>query len=198
MAAFFDISSGGSPIITGALSGSVVGSSDTTTDLVVNINFGEISPLNTNNYVKVVVPVAIRSDRDYQVSATITGGTNANAQALQRADIGFGVNNVRSMGSKSKVCSRSSHLVTSPFGNDPASNRSILPSGRVAYLSDLADVTTSTTVLSGPTLSENKSRANNNGYIFDAIFVVSPQFFANGNTTATITLTIGDGFGVPC
>src|SRR4051812_12021122 len=182
-ASFFDMASGGTPTITGALSGSVVGSSNISSDVVVTINFGEVSPLNTNPYIKVTVPIAIRSDRDYKVTATITGGTNINPQALQTSDIGFGINNIRAMGSKSKVCTRSQHLISSPFSNDPASNMSILPSGRVAFLSDLNDITTSTTVLSGPTLSENKSRSIDNGYIFDAIFVVTPQFFANGNTS---------------
>jgi hypothetical protein len=198
MAVFLDIASGGAPTITGALSGSVIGSSDVTTNLSVTINFGEVSPLNTSSYVKVTVPIAIRSDRDYKVTAAITGGTNANAQALQRTDIGFGINNFRSMGSKAKVCTKSTHLIYSPFNNDPASSMSILASGRVAFTSDLADPATGTTLVSGPTLSTTNRRDINNGYIFDAIFVIAPQFFANGNTTATITFTITDGFNAAC
>src|SRR6185369_11778335 len=94
-ATFFDIATGGAPTISGALSGSVTGSSSSGADLVVTINFGEVSPLNTNPYVKVIVPIAIRSEKDYKVTATITGGTNANPKAFQRADIGFGMNNIR-------------------------------------------------------------------------------------------------------
>src|SRR5437660_5208038 len=79
-----DISSGGLPTITGSGNGTLTGSSSVLNDLVVSINFGEISPLNTNPFVKVTVPIAIRSNQDYKVTASITGGTNANAQALQR------------------------------------------------------------------------------------------------------------------
>ena len=46
-------------------------------------------------------------------------------------------------------------------------------------MSDLGDVTTSTLILSGPRLSNsgNSTRQPNDGYIFDAIFVVTPQFY---------------------
>src|SRR2546430_17530144 len=79
----FDISSGGQPTITGASGGSVTGSSSLLNDLTVTINFGEISPANTNSIVYVVVPIGIRSTLPYQVTVTRTGPSNANAQALQ-------------------------------------------------------------------------------------------------------------------
>src|SRR5262245_35507588 len=71
-----DISSGGLPTITGAVSGSVTGSADVKTDLVVTINFGEVSPLNANSIVKVVVPIGIRSNQPYQVAVSMSGLTN--------------------------------------------------------------------------------------------------------------------------
>src|SRR5829696_9314776 len=77
-----DISSGGQPTITGAVNGSVTGNASVTSDLVVTINFGEVSPLNTNSIVKVIVPIAIRSNQPYQVSVSMSGLTNANAEAL--------------------------------------------------------------------------------------------------------------------
>lgn len=194
-----DISSGGAPTITGTLGGSVVGSSSVLNNLVVTINFGEISPANKNNIVKVVVPVAIRSNRAYQISAMVTGGTNANAQALQRTDVGFGVNNLRSMGANARVCTRSSHIFYSPFNNDPASNATINAAGRVTYPSTLNNVGVSTVILSGPRLSVgNAARRTNNGYIFDAILTITPQFFAPGVTSATITFTIANGPAAPC
>ena len=92
-----DISSGGQPTITGALSGSVTGSSSVVNNLAVTIDFGEISPANVNSLVKVVVPIAIRGGQPYQVAVTISGLGNANPQALQTSDIGFGANNMRAM-----------------------------------------------------------------------------------------------------
>ncbi|HQZ96676.1 MAG TPA: hypothetical protein PLP21_10175 [Pyrinomonadaceae bacterium] len=194
-----DISSGGSPTITGALSGSVSGSSSVLNNLSVTVDFGEVSPLNTNNIVKVVVPIAVRSNQPYRVRASLTTSTNANPQAVQTTDIGFGVNNFRAMGSNSRVCTRSSHIFYSPFNNDPSSGVTINASGRAQYPSDLSDIVGSTTILSGPRLSNGgASRATNDGYIFDAILVITPQFYAPGTTTAVITFTISAGPAVPC
>ena len=195
----FDISSGGAPTITGALGGSVTGSSSVLDHLIVTINFGEVSPLNANGIVKVIVPIAIRSQQQYQVDVSITSSTNANAQAVQETDIGFGANNFRSMGANSRICT-SPHVFYSPFNNDPASNVTINGSGRAAYPSSLNNIGASTVILSGPRLSQTAkaTRRSDNGYIFDAIFVITPQYYAAGSTTATLTFTISAGPAAPC
>lgn len=196
----FDISSGGAPTITGALSGSVTGSSSVITDLSVTINFGQVSPINTNSIVKVVVPIGIRSTAAYKVTATVTGSINANVQAIQRSDIGFGENNFRAMGSNSRVCNNSSHIFYTPFNNDPATGVTINgTTGRAQYPSTLDNIGTATTILSGPRLSQsNANRATNNGYIFDVIFTIVPQFYAVATTSSTITFTISAGPAAPC
>src|SRR4026209_3020556 len=97
-----DLSSGGRPTITGAVTGSVTGSSNVTNDLVVTINFGEVSPLNTNSIVKVIVPIAIRSNQPYQVAVSMSGLNNGNAQAGQASDVGFGLQNPRLLGGAGK------------------------------------------------------------------------------------------------
>lgn len=194
-----DISSGGAPTITGSSGGSVTGSSSVLNDLVVTINFGQLSPINANNVVKVTVPIAVRSNQAYTVRVTYSGSTNANPQAVQKSDIGFGLINWRAMGNNSRVCTRSPHLIYSPFANDPTLTRTIAPNGRAQYQSDLADITTATTILSGPRLSNGGgSRATNDGYIFDAVFAITPQFYAAGTTSATLTFTISAGPNVPC
>jgi hypothetical protein len=195
-----DISAGGQPTITGAVSGSVTGSSSVTSDLVVTINFGEVSPLNTNSIVKVVVPIAIRSNQPYQVAVSVSGLSNANAQALQASDIGFGVQNIRILGGAGKVCTQSTHSIRSPFNNDPSSSATVAANGRVAYTSSLANLTGSTVILSGPQLSKNNSanRQQSDGYVFDAIFTLTPQFFATGISSATLIFTIAAGPNVPC
>src|SRR5215218_7408159 len=93
-----DISSGGLPTITGDVNGSITGNASVLNDLIVTVNFGEISPLNTNSIVKVIVPIALRSNQPYQVSVSVSGLNNANAQALQAADIGLGLQNIRKLG----------------------------------------------------------------------------------------------------
>jgi len=195
-----DISSGGQPTITGAVSGSVTGNSDVRNDLVVTINFGEVSPLNTNSIVKVVVPVAVRSNQPYQVAVSMSGLNNANAQAVQASDVGFGLQNMRVLGGAGKICTQSTHIIRSPFNNDPSSSVSVGSDGRAAYSSSLANLSGSTIILSGPQLSKNNSsiRQQSDGYIFDAIFTLTPQFFATGISSATLLFTIAAGPNVPC
>lgn len=195
-----DISSGGQPTITGAVSGSVTGSASVLNDLVVTINFGEVSPLNTNPIVKVVIPIALRSNQPYQVSVSASGLNNANAQALQASDVGFGIQNLDLLGGAGKICTQSTHIITSPFNNDPAISATVGSNGRVSYASSLANLSGSTVILSGPVLSKNNSskRQNSDGYVFDAIFTVTPQFFAAGVSSATLIFSISPGPNVPC
>jgi hypothetical protein len=195
-----DISSGGQPTITGTLNGSVTGSASVLNDLIVTIDFGEVSPLNTNSIVKVVVPIALRSNQPYQVSVSVSGLNNGNVQALQASDIGFGLNNIRKLGGAGQDCNQSTHIIRSPFANDPALNATIGSNGRVTYASSLANISGSTIILSGPELSKNNSikRQQSDGYVFDAVFALTPQFFASGVSSATLIFTIAPGPNVPC
>lgn len=195
-----DISSGGLPTITGSVNGSVTGNANVTGDLVVTINFGEVSPLNTNSVVKVVVPIALRSNQPYQVAVSMSGLTNANSEALQGSDVGFGLQNPRLLGGAGQICNQSTHIIRSPFNNDPANSATIGASGRVAYPSSLASLSGSTVILSGPELSKNNSskRQQSDGWVFDAVFALTPQFFVSGVSSATLIFTISPGPNVPC
>ena len=192
VAQLLDISSGGTPTITGALGGSVTGSSSVLNDLVVTIDFGEVSPLNTNNIVKVIVPIAVRSRQPYRVNAIVSMTNNVNVQAIQRSDIGIGFNNMRAMGSGSQVCTNSSHIFYSPFNNDPAANVSINSSGRAAYPSTLNNISASTTILSGPRLqrNNNNSRQTNDGYMGGPTTRISQGSHASGTSSAVVKFTI--------
>ena len=195
-----DISSGGQPTITGAVNGSVTGDASVLGDLVVTVDFGEVSPLNINSIVKVVVPIALRSNQPYQVSVSFSGLSNANAQALQASDVGFGLQNIRVLGGAGKICTQSTHVIQSPFNNDPANSATVGSNGRVSYASSLADLSGSTVILSGPILSKNNSskRQQSDGYIFDAVVALTPQFFAAGVSSATLVFSISPGPNVPC
>jgi len=195
-----DISSGGLPTITGAVNGSVTGNASVTNDLVVTINFGEVSPLNTNSIVKVVVPIALRSNQPYQVAVSMSGLSNANTEAVQASDVGFGLQNIRVLGGAGKICTQSTHVIRSPFNNDPATAATVGSNGRVTYTSSLGNLSGSTVILSGPQLSKNNSaiRQQSDGYVFDAIFTLTPQFFATGVSSATLTFSIAAGPNVPC
>ena len=195
-----DISSGGLPTITGSLNGSVTGTADVKSDLVVTINFGEVSPLNTNSIVKVVVPIAIRSNQPYQVAVSMSGLSNPNSQALQASDVGFGIGNLRLLGGAGKTCTQSTHIIASPFNNDPALAFTVGGNGRIAYPSSLSSLIGSTVILSGPQLSKNNSsnRQNSDGWVFDAVFALTPQFFVAGVSSTTLIFTISPGPNVPC
>lgn len=195
-----DISSGGQPTITGALGGSVTGSSNVLNDLIVTVDFGEVSPANTNSIVRVVVPIAIRSSQSYKVVASVSGSTNANLQAVQRSDIGFGVVNFRSMGANARVCDQSPHIINSPFGNNPAGNVTIDASGRAAYPSTLNNLVTPATIVSGPRLSNGNddSRETDDGYLFNAILAITPQYYRVGSTSLILTFTISSDQFTPC
>ena len=195
-----DISSGGLPTITGTVNGSVTGNASVTGDLLVTINFGEVSPLNPNAIVKVVVPIALRSNQPYQVAVSMSGLSNANPEALQASDVGFGLQNPRLLGGAGRICNQSTHIIQSPFNNDPAISGTISGSGRVAYPSSLASLSGSTVILTGPELSKNNSskRQQSDGWIFDAVFAVTPQFFVAGVSSATLIFTIAPGPNVPC
>jgi hypothetical protein len=195
-----DISSGGLPTITGAVNGSVTGSANVTNDLVVTVDFGEVSPLNTNAIVKVIVPIALRSNQPYQVSVAASGINNANAQGLQASDVGFGIQNPRLLGGAGKTCNQSTHIIRSPFDNDPATSATVGTNGRVSYASSLANLTGSTIVLSGHELSKNNSskRQQSDGWVFDVILTITPQFFNAGVSSATLVFSIAPGPNVPC
>ena len=195
-----DISSGGQPTITGAVGGSVTGSANVQDDLVVTINFGEVSPLNTNSIVKVMVPFALRSNQPYQVAVSMSGLTNPNGEAVQASDVGFGIQNARLLGGAGKICTQSTHIIRSPFNNDPAFTATVGSNGRVSYQSSLGNLSGSTVILSGPELSKNNSskRQQSDGWIFDAIFTLTPQFFAAGVSSVTLTFSVSPGPNVPC
>ncbi|HEV2765529.1 MAG TPA: hypothetical protein VGV38_21275, partial [Pyrinomonadaceae bacterium] len=197
----FDIGSGGLPTITGARGGSVTGSADVTQSLVVNVDFGELSPVNTSNLVVVTVPVSVRSTSPYQVSVTLSGNFAADPQAVQRTDIGFGALNLRSLGAKARNCNGSPHLFRAPFNNHPATAVTLDAQGRAAYPSTLANLGASAVILSGPELTKGNSvtrREEDNGYVFDAVLVIKPQFYSSGRFNATLTFQISAGPNVQC
>jgi hypothetical protein len=195
----FDISSGGAPTLTGSQGGTIVGSSSTVTDLNVTINWGEVSPLNTNGLITATVPVAVRSLASYQISVSVTGGTNVNPQALQRSDVGFGLNRTFTrMGALSRTCS-SADTFNAAITANPATGITTNAAGRTTYVSSLATITNPTVVLSGPTLSSTTAaRRTDNGWILTFYFVMTPQFYAAGTTSTTVTISIGAGPALVC
>ncbi|HLG14245.1 MAG TPA: hypothetical protein VJH03_07045 [Blastocatellia bacterium] len=205
-----DIGSAGPPTITGSLGGSVTGSASVLSDLVVTVNFGEMTPINTNDIIKVVVPISIRSTNEYEVTVSIAGTVGADPNAVQLSDIGFGIQNFRSLGGNTTPCSANS-VINPSFYNDPATSVTINPAtGRAQYPSSLANVGGSgvpggsTLLINGPVLSifqggvGNWRRQTDNGRTFDAVLAVKPQFFTPSTFTLTLTFRMSAGPNFPC
>src|SRR5688500_4819939 len=66
----FDLGTSGTATITGALNGSVVVVPNLLL-LQVTVNFGELSPVNPSQFVRVTVPVIIRTEAEYQLVASV-------------------------------------------------------------------------------------------------------------------------------
>jgi hypothetical protein len=196
----YDLSAGGQPTITGGLNATVTGTSDPTQNLAVTINFGEVTPANINNIIQVTVPIAIRSLQPYQVTATAVTSFPADSRTVQATDIGFGISNMRPLGIKGQQCTRSSHIITPLFNNDPASSVFLNSSGRAAYTSTIGNVGSSTLLLSGPKLTQGTgfTRTSEDGWVFNAVFAITPQFYAAGNYSMTITFAIASGPNAQC
>ena len=149
------------------------------------------------------MPVAIRSTNEYQVRVSVTGTFGTNPNSVQLSDIGFGIQNFRSLGARATACSANS-VINSLFNNDPASAVTIDPvTGRATYPSSLASIGASALLINGPVLSVfqgvgNWRRETNNGRAFDAILAIKPQWFEPGPFTVTLTFTMSDGPNFPC
>ncbi len=194
----FDISSGGLPTLTGSVGGSITGSSSTLTNLTVTINWGELSPANTNGIIRANVPIGIRSIAPYQISASVTGGTSVNPQGVQRSDVGFGLaRTFTRMGANSRTCSTADTFNPAITAN-PTVGITLNAAGRTTYVSSLNTITGSTVILSGPNLSFVPGRRTDNGWIITVIFAMTPQFYAAGTTSTTVTFTIGAGPVLVC
>lgn len=185
----FDMGSGGQPTITGMLGGSVsVSDSSLLSDLQVTVNFGEVSPLNRNAIVRVVIPIAIRSNDSYElrVSSTTTTGSGG-ALGLQPSDVGVGLQNLRPMGN-GRICT--TNRIAPLFNNDPAFT--VNRTARATYPSTLANIVGNTLLVSGPDLSKGKvkPRVSDNGWLVDLVLTVVPQFFAPGTLSVTLNFTM--------
>lgn len=195
LAARYDLGSFGLPTITGDVGGSVTGNSSLLSTLTVTVDFGELSPANPNQIVKVVIPIALRTDSAYQLAVTRSGTAPSDPNAIQFSDIGFGIQNLRPYGNKPTDCGDNSNI-HSPFNNDPSTTVTVNgATGRAQYPSSLANLGTSTVVMNGPQLSNNfGGSGRNDGWAIDAVLAVKPQYFTPGaSNTITLTFVVSAG-----
>lgn len=181
---FVELTSGGPVTLTGNLGGSVITDGTANTPLAVVVNLGELGPANTNSFVKLSVPVRLRSNVAYQLNmVSSVAGAGATAFSLKDTDVGFGLT----------PAARPANLApgadTNATPGDPTIGGSTDVNGRWVFAganSTLGAYAVSGQVLTGPRINQAVSANSATNLTFPAIFAVKPQFF---DPAPAITIT---------
>ena len=181
---FVELTSGGPVTLTGNLGGSVITDGTANTPLAVVVNLGELGPANTNSFVKLSVPVRLRSNVAYQLNmVSSVAGAGATAFSLKDTDVGFGLT----------PAARPANLApgadTNATPGDPTIGGSTDVNGRWVFAganSTLGAYAVSGQVLTGPRINQAVSANSATSLTFPAIFAVKPQFF---DPAPAITIT---------
>ncbi|MBF5043138.1 hypothetical protein FGE12_12135 [Aggregicoccus sp. 17bor-14] len=186
---YVDIAAGGpASVTTGGTVSVVKNKGDVLTGMT--IDFGDVSPVNTNPMVKATVPLRLRSNVAYTLSVSTTGFSNVDPLAIQPTDVGFGVDNVRR--TDSGVNAGTDTIVAAVKGDpslDPDANTGT-PRWDFVTAKSLSNYTTSKAVMTGPRIMQVVPAANVGGLLVDTYFAIKPQFFTPGSFTTTVTYTI--------
>src|SRR5919106_6647565 len=82
---FVELTSGGAVTLTGNSGGSVITDGTANSPLAVVVNLGELGPSNTNSFVKLSVPLRLRSNVAYQLNmVSSVAGAGGNKLQLER------------------------------------------------------------------------------------------------------------------
>ncbi|MGA9994540.1 MAG: hypothetical protein WBP93_03945 [Pyrinomonadaceae bacterium] len=190
---FVELNSGGAVTLSGNSGGGVTTDGVANNPLAVSINLGELGPSNASSFVTANVPLKLRSNAAYVLSASATvTSTGTTSNKITAADVGFGLG----AATRSGTGVNTSGTDTNATSGDPtlAANGSInAASGRYEFTatrSNLSAFSTATTVLNGAYIMNAVPRTNANGLTVPAMFALKPQFFENGSTTVSVTFTV--------
>lgn len=181
---FVELNSGGAVTLSGNSGGSVTTDGTANSPLAVVVDLGELGPSNTNSFVKLSLPLKLRSNVAYQLKmAGSVSGAGSTAYSLKASDVGFGI----------VTGARASNLAngtdTSAANSDPTSGGSTDANGRWAFSganANLGAFSTAAEVLSGPRINKAVPRSEGSGLVLPAIFAVKPQFF---DPAASLTIS---------
>jgi hypothetical protein len=181
---FVELTSGGAVTLTGNSGGSIITDGTANTPLAVVVDLGEVGPSNTNSFVKLSVPLRLRSNVAYQLNmVSSVAGAGATSFSLKDTDVGFGLT----------PAARPANLApgadTNDTPGDPTVGGSTDANGRWVFAgsnSTLGAYAVSGEVLTGPRI--NKAVAGNSAtnLTVPAIFAIKPQFF---DPAPAITIT---------
>ena len=181
---FVELTSGGAVTLTGNMGGSIITDGTANSPLAVVVNLGELGPANTNSFVKLSVPLRLRSNVAYQLNmVSSVAGAGATAFSLKDTDIGFGLTPA------ARPANLAAGVDTNATPGDPTVGGSTDVDGRWVFAganSTLGAYAVSGQVLTGPRI--NKANAANAApaLTLPAIFAVKPQFY---DPAPAITIT---------
>ncbi len=190
---YVDIASGGPATLTGASGGAITGKTTKGGLLTgLTLNLGDISPLNTNAFVRATVPLRLRSNVTYSLTISATDFTNAaDPLAIQPADVGFGIDNISRADNgvnTAGVDTPDAACVGDPSLDpdaDPTTARwDYRPQKSLAYL------VTPRKVLGGDRIMRAVPASLIGGLTLNTFFAVKPQFFSPGSFTTQVTFTV--------
>ena len=189
---FVELRSGGSVTLTGNSGGSVTTDGTVNTPLAVVVDLGELGPSNTNSFVKLSVPLKMRSNVAYQLDMTgSVTGAGSTTYSLKASDVGFG------LVTSARASSLHTGTDTSAADSDPTTGGSTDANGRWTYSgagANLGAYSSAATVLSGPRINKAVPRSDNTGLTLPAVFSVKPQFY---DPAASITITANFTISAP-
>ena len=181
---FVELNSGGAVTLTGNLGGSIITDGTANSPLAVVVNLGELGPANTNSFVKLSVPLRLRSNVAYQLNmVSSVAGAGATALSLKDTDIGFGLTPA------ARPANLAAGADTNATPGDPTVGGSTDVDGRWVFAganSTLGAYAVSGQVLTGPRINKAVSAQSNTSLTFPAIFAVQPQFY---DPAPAITIT---------
>jgi hypothetical protein len=188
---YVELSSGGAATISGTSGGAITTQGVANSALGVVVNLGELGPTNTNSFAVATVPLRLRSNAAYILSAAATvTSSGSTTNKIGASDIGFGLGAVTRSG-----VGVATGTDTNQTAGDPQSAASTidLTTGRFTFTaakSNLGNFTTSAPILNGTTIMNAVPLTNTLGLSVPAIFAIKPQFYETGTTSAVVTFTI--------
>ena len=181
---FVELNSGGAVTLTGNSGGSIVTDGTVNTPLAVVVDMGELGPSNTNSFVKLSVPLKLRSNIAYQLNMVgSVAGAGATTFSLKDTDVGFGLT------PSARPANLAAGVDTNATPGDPTIGGSTDVNGRWVFAgsnSTLGAYASSGEVLTGPRINKATPANSNVGLMVPAIFTIKPQFF---DPAPAITIT---------
>ncbi|HEU4834286.1 MAG TPA: hypothetical protein VFS90_07725 [Pyrinomonadaceae bacterium] len=181
---FVELTSGGAVTLTGNSGGSIITDGTANSPLAVVVNLGELGPSNTNSFVKLSVPVRLRSNVAYQLNmVSSVAGAGATSFSLKDTDVGFGLTPA------ARPANLAAGVDTNATPGDPTVGGSTDANGRWVFSganSTLGAYAVSGAVLSGPRINQAVAANSATSLTFPAVFAVKPQFF---DPAPAITIT---------